>query len=153
MPSCRPGARSTWWPRMPGEANAFFIAPNGQKVLLLDVAVMRDLSTLTDTLHRLLPGSKIHAEAMGDNVVLTGSVVNPVDANRAAELAMRFIKKKADSVVNMLSVAPPAKEQVLLRVKVAEMQRDAIRRLGVSMPRIGGVASQVATGNSPFSRS
>ena len=117
-----------------GEANAFFIAPNGQKLLLLDVAVMRDLSTLTDALHRLLPGSKINAEAMGDNVVLTGSVVNPVDANRAAELAMRFIKKKADSVVNMLSVAPPAKEQVLLRVKVAEMQRDAIRRLGVNVP-------------------
>jgi len=133
-----------------GEANAFFIAPNGQKVLLLDVAVMRDLSTLTDTLHRLLPGSKIHAEAMGDNVVLTGSVVNPVDANRAAELAMRFIKKKADSVVNMLSVAPPAKEQVLLRVKVAEMQRDAIRRLGVSMPQLGGFVSQVAAGNLTF---
>jgi pilus assembly protein CpaC len=63
---------------------------------------------------------------------------------------MRFIKKKADSVVNMLSVAPPAKEQVLLRVKVAEMQRDAIRRLGVSVPRIGGIASQVATGNLTF---
>lgn len=133
-----------------GEANAFFIAPNGQKVLLLDVVVMRDLSTLTDTLHRLLPGSKISVEAMGDNLVLTGSVVNPVDANRAAELAMRFIKKKADSVVNMLSVAPPAKEQVLLRVKVAEMQRDAIRRLGVSMPRIGGVASQAVAGNVTF---
>jgi len=133
-----------------GEVNAFFIAPNGQKVLLLEIAVMRDLSTLTDTLHRLLPGSKINVEAMGDNLVLTGSVVNPIDANRAAELAMRFIKKKADSVVNMLTVAPPAKEQVLLKVKVAEMQRDAIRRLGVSMPRIGGVASQIAAGNLTF---
>jgi pilus assembly protein CpaC len=133
-----------------GEANAFFIAPNGQKVLLLDVAVMRDLSTLTDTLHRLLPGAKIHAEAMGENVVLTGSVVNPVDANRAAELAMRFIKKKADSVVNMLSVAPPAKEQVLLRVKVAEMQRDAIRRLGVDINGLNSVAANLTAGNFTF---
>ena len=82
-------------------------------------------------MNRLLPGARIKVEAVGDNVVLTGSVVNPIDANRADEMAARYAKKK-DNVVNMLSVG--AKEQVLLRVQVAEMQRDAIRRLGVNMP-------------------
>jgi pilus assembly protein CpaC len=114
-----------------GEANAFFIGPDGQKVLFLEVTVARDLSNLRDTLQRLLPGSKIAAEMVGDNLVLSGSVVDPQDANRAADLGARFIKKK-DGVVNMLTTS--AKEQVLLRVKVAEMQRDAIRRLGVDMP-------------------
>jgi pilus assembly protein CpaC len=112
-----------------GEANAFFIGPDGQKVLFLEVTVARDLSNLRDTLQRLLPGSKIAAEMVGDNLVLSGSVVDPQDANRAADLAARYIKKK-DGVVNMLTTS--AKEQVLLRVKVAEMQRDAIRRLGVN---------------------
>jgi pilus assembly protein CpaC len=112
-----------------GEANAFFIGPDGQKVLFLEVSVGRDLTTLRDTLQRLLPGSKIAAEMVGENLVLSGSVVDPLDANRAADLAGRFIKKK-DGVVNMLTTS--AKEQVLLRVKVAEMQRDAIRRLGVN---------------------
>lgn len=114
-----------------GEANAFFIGPDGQKVLFLEVTVARDLTVLNETLQRLLPGSKIRAEMVGDNVVLAGSVHDPVDANRAAELAGRFVKKK-DSVVNMLSTG--AKEQVLLKVQVAEMQRDAIRRLGVDLP-------------------
>lgn len=130
-----------------GEANAFFLGPNGQKVLLLEVSVRRDLSALNDALQRLLPGSKIRVETMGENVVLTGSVVNPVDANRAGELANRFMKKKGDNVVNMLAVAPPAKEQVLLKVTVAEMQRDALRRLGVSLPNIGGTVSTLASGN------
>jgi pilus assembly protein CpaC len=112
-----------------GEANAFFIGPDGPKVLFLEVSVARDLATLRDTLQRLLPGSKIAAEMVADNLVLSGSVVDPQDANRAADLASRFIKKK-DGVVNMLTTS--AKEQVLLRVKVAEMQRDAIRRLGVN---------------------
>ena len=115
-----------------GEANAFFMGRNGEKVLLLEVVVTRDLSALNDSLHRLLPGSKIKIEMMGDNVVLTGSVMTPVDANRAAELATRAIKKK-DSVVNMLTVVTEAKEQVLLKVTVAEMQRDALRRLGVDV--------------------
>jgi pilus assembly protein CpaC len=116
-----------------GEANAFFMGPDGQKVLLLEIVVARDLSALGEALHRLLPGSKITVDTMGDNVVLTGSVMTPVDANRAAELAQRAMKKK-DSVINMLTVAEPAKEQVLLKVTVAEMQRDALRRLGVDVP-------------------
>lgn len=113
-----------------GEANAFFIGPDGQKVLFLEVSVTRDLNALSEMLHRLLPGSRIKVEMAGDNVVLSGMVATPIDANRAAELAARYVKK--ESVVNMLSVA--AKEQVLLKVKVAEMQRDAIRRLGVDIP-------------------
>ena len=115
-----------------GEANAFFMGRNGEKVLLLEVVVARDLSALNDALHRLLPGAKIKVESMGDNIVLTGSVMTPVDANRAAELAQRTMKKK-DAVVNMLTVMTEAKEQVLLKVTVAEMQRDAIRRLGIDV--------------------
>jgi pilus assembly protein CpaC len=114
-----------------GDANAFFMGPDGQKLVLLEVTVARDLTTLADALTRLLPGSRINVEALGDNVVLTGSVINPIDANRAADLAARYTKKK-DAVVNMLSVG--TKEQVLLKVQVAEMQRDAIRRLGVNIP-------------------
>ena len=91
----------------------------------------RDLATLHDMLQRLIPGSRINAEMMGENVVLSGSVLSPVDANRAAELAARFIKKK-DGVVNMLDTA--TKEQVLLKVQVAEMHRDALRRFGVDLP-------------------
>ena len=114
-----------------GDANAFFIGLDGQKLLFLEVTIVRDLTPLSDALARLLPGSRIRAEALGDNVVLTGSVLNPIDANRAADIAGRYVKKK-DAIVNMLAVA--AKEQVLLKVQVAEMQRDAIRRIGVNLP-------------------
>ncbi len=114
-----------------GEANAFFIGPDGQRILLLEVSVTRDLSTLHDMFERLIPGSRIRAEMMGDTIVLAGTVTSPADANRAAELAGRFIKSPA-GVVNMLDAK--SKEQVLLKVQVAEMQRDALRRLGVDLP-------------------
>lgn len=128
-----------------GEANVFFMGRDGAKVLLLEVVVARDLAALNDSLHRLLPGSKIKVETMGDNIVLTGSVMTPVDANRAAELAARAMKKK-DSVVNMLTVVTEAKEQVLLKVTVAEMQRDAIRRLGIDVSAVAN------TGNFTFQK-
>src|SRR5512139_794952 len=114
-----------------GEANAFLIGPDGRRIAVLEITVNRDLTALNDTLARLLPGSKIRAEMMGDTVVLGGSVMNPVDANRAADLASRMVKSK-DKVVNML--ASDAKEQVLLKVQVAEMNRDGMRRIGVDLP-------------------
>jgi pilus assembly protein CpaC len=116
-----------------GEANAFFFGPDGRKVLLLEVTVSRDLATLSEMLHRLIPGAKIRAEMAGEHVVLSGSVISPQDATRAADLAGRFLKKK-ENVVNMLTTA--SREQVLLKVQVAEMQRDVIRRLGVDMPGV-----------------
>jgi pilus assembly protein CpaC len=114
-----------------GEANVHFMGPDGKKLLYIEVAVARDLTVLRDALHRLLPGSTVHAEMMGETVVLTGTVMSPIDANRAADLAAKFVNKP-EGVVNMLNTE--TKEQVLLKVQVAEMQRDGLRRLGVDMP-------------------
>ncbi|MGE3914199.1 MAG: type II and III secretion system protein family protein [Hyphomicrobiaceae bacterium] len=114
-----------------GEANAFFLGPGGQKVLLLEMTVVRDLAPVTEMLTRLIPGSKIKVSTVGPNVALTGSVLTPADAARAGDLAGRALKLK-DGVVNMLSVA--TKEQVLIKIKVAEVQRDALKRLGVDLP-------------------
>lgn len=127
-----------------GEANVHFMGPDGRKILYLEVTVTRDVTALRDTLHRLLPGSSINAEMMGDTVVLTGIVATPIEANRAAELAAKFIKKK-DGVVNMLNTE--SKEQVLLKVQVAEIQRDALRRIGVDVP-----GSILTAGNFTFSK-
>lgn len=115
-----------------GEANAIFIGADGRKLLFLEVSIARDLSLLSDTLQRLVPGSDIKVEMVGDNIVLSGSVVDPIDANRAADLAAKFTKQ-GSKVVNLIKTQ--AKEQVLLRIKVAEMSRDAIRRIGVDLPR------------------
>lgn len=127
-----------------GEANAFFIGPGGEKVLFLEVSVTRDLTVLQDTMRRLIPGSNIHAEMMGESVVLSGSVVTSADANRASELAGRFVKKK-DGVVNLLATGQ--NEQVLLKVQVAEIQRDALRRIGVDLP-----SAVVSAGNLTFTK-
>lgn len=116
-----------------GEANAIFIGPDGRKLLFLEVSISQDLSLLSDSLSRLIPGSDIKVEMVGENIVLSGSVIDPVDANRAADLAAKF-SRRAGKVVNLIKAQ--AKEQVLLRVKVAEMARDAIRRIGVDLPQV-----------------
>ncbi|MEM7620758.1 MAG: type II and III secretion system protein family protein [Pseudomonadota bacterium] len=112
-----------------GQANAFFFDKSGNKVLTLEVKVERDLTPLLEMMQRYIPGSRIEAEMVNDNIILNGRVRSPADAVRASSLAARFVEKK-EKVLNMIEVA--AKEQVLLKVTIAEMNRDSIKRLGVN---------------------
>ena len=57
----------------------------------LEVTIDRDLSALGDLLNELIPSSHIKIRTVGDRVVLTGSVINPIDASRACEVVTSFL--------------------------------------------------------------
>jgi pilus assembly protein CpaC len=113
-----------------GQASAVFIGRQGSRLLTLDIAVERDLTPVAAMIHRLIPAAKVKLEMLNDNIILTGTVPSPLDASRVADIAGRFAAKR-EQVLNMLNVE--AKEQVLLRVTVAEMNRSVIKRLGVDV--------------------
>jgi pilus assembly protein CpaC len=117
--------------KAPGVSNVFVMGRDGRRLLILDVAVKRDMTELARMLQSLIPGSRIRVSASGEGVVLTGSVAQPADSARAADIAAQFIGA-ANRVVNMLTAG--SKEQIMLKVTVAELQRDALRRMGVNVP-------------------
>lgn len=130
-----------------GQTNAFFFDGHGHQLLSIDIRVERDVTDLSDMLHADMAGSTIKVAALNDNVVLTGSVENAQDSARAQELAGRFVGDPA-KVVNMLKIG--AGEQVMLKVRVAEVQREVAKQLGVditSAMRAGGVPIIAATSN------
>jgi pilus assembly protein CpaC len=133
-----------------GQTNAFFFDANGRQILNLEIRVERDLSGLRTALHQYFPDANIDVQAMNDHVVLSGSVANAAEADKARDLAARYIGKP-EQVLNMLSV--DGKEQVMLKVTVAEMQRNVIKQLGVDLSTaadIGNFALRLSTIN-PFS--
>jgi pilus assembly protein CpaC len=76
-----------------GEANVLFIDKDGKQIATLDITIERDLSGLSGLLTRLLPGSNITVETVGERTVLTGNVTNPIDAPRACEIVTSFLGK------------------------------------------------------------
>lgn len=122
-----------------GQANAFFFDVHGERILTLEIQVEQDTQPLDAILARLIPGSHIKTEVLNDTIILTGGVRNPIDSNRAADIASRFAvttDPKADSttklkVINLLSVE--AEEQVMLRVTVAEVQRELLKQFGINL--------------------
>lgn len=130
-----------------GQTNAFFFDGHGRQLLSIDIRVERDVTDLSDMLRTDMSGSQIKVAALNDNVVLTGSVGNAQDSTRAQELAGRFVGDPA-KVVNMLKIA--AGEQVMLKVRVAEVQREVAKQLGVdvsSAMKANGVPIIAATSN------
>lgn len=92
----------------------------------LDLRVGFDLAGLERALTTVLPGEKVSLHAEGDGLILSGDVSSSAAARRAAALAERYAP---DKVVNLLAVRGP--EQVMLSVHVAEVQRSALRQLGI----------------------
>jgi hypothetical protein len=74
-----------------GESSVFFTDKDGKQIVGLDVDLDRDLDGLADLLAQLIPSSHIKVQSVGDRVVLTGSVINPIDASRACEVVTSFL--------------------------------------------------------------
>jgi pilus assembly protein CpaC len=75
-----------------GSVNAFFFSENGDQIATLEITIGVDLTSLEDVLSRMLPGSNIRTDIAGNAVVLKGTVVNPIQAQRAKLIAEQYAK-------------------------------------------------------------
>jgi len=133
-----------------GQTNVFFFDDNGREMLILEVEVERDLTMLRRMINRLLPNASIKIEAINDNVILSGVARSSSESNRAKQLAEKFAGDEK-KVLNLIQIS--GKEQVMLKVTIAEMQRDVLKQLGVDLSaaiEIGSTVVNFASVN-PFS--
>ena len=75
-----------------GSVNAFFFSENGDQIATLEITIGVDLTSLEEMLTRMLPGSNIRTDIAGNAVVLKGTVVNPIQAQRAKIIAEQYAK-------------------------------------------------------------
>jgi pilus assembly protein CpaC len=113
-----------------GQTNIVFFDSAGQQIAAYDIAVKRDLNGVRAALKATLPNSDIQIEGLGDGVILTGTAANPIEAQQAADLAAR-LAGGADKVVN--SIAVRGRDQVMLKVTVAEVARSIIKQMGIDL--------------------
>jgi len=113
-----------------GQTNIVFFDSAGQQIAAYDIAVKRDLNGIRAALKQILPNSDIQIDGLGEGVVLTGTAANPIDAQQAGDLAAR-LTGGADKVVNSIIVR--GRDQVMLKVAVAEVARSIIKQLGIDL--------------------
>jgi pilus assembly protein CpaC len=98
-----------------------------------EINVQRDLARLNEQMAKLFPGENIEAQSNGKAVVLSGIVTSQTAADKAVSVAAGYVEKVGD-VVNLLALQETqASNQVLLRVRFAEVSRSAMTELGVNL--------------------
>jgi pilus assembly protein CpaC len=127
-----------------GTTNVYVYGTNNRQISNLEIQVQPDVSALETLLHRLQPDSQIRIESDVQAVVLTGMVASPSDAQQAYDVATKFLGSSTGGttgstatgttdiqVINGLRIRD--KDQVMLRVTIAEVQRSAIKSLGIDL--------------------
>ena len=144
-----------------GQTSVFFFDAQGKQISSLDIAVMRDLNGIRSALKHVLPNDDITVEGIGDAVVLSGTVASQLESQQAYDMASRLVEAmtatgtiaagSADRVVNALVVR--GRDQIMLKVTVAEVERDVIKQLGVNLSGSLGYGTAVVNFNNtnPFS--
>ncbi|MDK9696380.1 MAG: type II and III secretion system protein family protein [Siculibacillus sp.] len=156
-----------------GTTNIVVFGGSGRPIANLELQVQVDTRALEGLLKRMLPRSDIRVEAVAGTVVLSGAVGSGGEAIQAYEVASKFVGAPVETasstgggaaapattgstagssvqVVNALTIR--GKDQVMLKVTIAEVQRDIVKKLGIDLTSAitnGNWASALATAN-PF---
>jgi len=104
---------------------------DGKVANVFQVQVMPDINRLKEQIHDVLPDEPgIQVMSSHDHISLAGTVTNAVNLSTALAVAEPYAPKK---VINLLQVG--GVQQVMMEVKIAEMQRGLLKRLGVNFRR------------------
>lgn len=120
--------------KSPGLTTLTLLDGNGQLITNVDVRVSADVSEFKERLRQILPGEKIEVRTANDGIVLSGTVSSSARLQRALDLAERYAPER---VSNLMSVG--GVQQVMLKVRFAEMQRNVSKSLSSSLALNGSI--------------
>jgi Flp pilus assembly secretin CpaC len=131
--------------KKPGETSLYATDERDNVLINTIVRVTHEHSRLQEALRRVAPGSQLQFQTVGDTIVINGTARNAGEIQEARRIAGAHIGNP-DRVVVQANVDGPS--QVMLRVRVVEAQRQALKRVGInweSVGRIGSFALGLAT--------
>jgi pilus assembly protein CpaC len=141
--------------KTPGRTTLTLLSAEGKLIANVEVRVTPDIGEFKERLKQILPGENIEVRTANDGIVLSGTVSSTVKLDAAMELADRYAP---DRVSNLMTVG--GTQQVMLKVRFAEMQRSVSKNLSSSLAvagnRIGGETGtylEGATETNPFGNS
>lgn len=113
-----------------GETSVLAVDNQDGVILQGTVNVTHNLSRLTRALKEVSTDNKITATSADNAIVLKGKVESPVLSEKIQRLASGFLSNDRQQVINMLDTSQS--DQVMLKVRVVELQRSELKRFGIN---------------------
>ncbi|MGP9789928.1 type II and III secretion system protein family protein [Roseinatronobacter sp. NSM] len=122
--------------KAPGRTTLTILGADGSLFSNVDVQVTPDIAEFRERLRQILPNEPIEVRTANDGLVLSGIVSTAARLDAAMELAQRYAP---DRVSNLMSLG--GTQQVMLKVRFAEMNRAVGKQLGASFEIGSGAAT------------
>ena len=116
----------------PGRTTLTLLGADGRLISNVEVHVSPDLAEFKERLSQIIPGENIEVRTANNGIVLSGTVSSIARMDRALDLAQRYAP---DRVSNLMMVG--GTQQVMLKVRFAEMQRSVSKALSSSLSLTG----------------
>lgn len=130
--------------KKPGDTVLYAVDAQDRVLLNTIVRVTSPLSRIKGALDQMHPNNGVNFDNQGETIVLTGTVRSALVAEDARRLAVQQVNGNPNKVISNIRIDAPT--QVQLRVKVAEVKRDALKRVGINWQNINSIAL-FGTGN------
>ncbi len=142
-----------------GQTTIYAMDRQGRRIATLELSIGRDIGQLQNILQTALPHSRILARTVNDSIILTGEVESPGDMQTALDIAKGFAESGKSGVGGAPGSAPGmvvnaitirGRDQVMIKVTIAEIQRSISKQLGISSSTLAGNWGSF-TQNNPYS--
>jgi len=127
-----------------GQTTVFALDQQGRQIAVLEISIGRDIGELQQIIRAAMPNTTVVARTVNDTIILTGEVDSAEDAQRVADIAKGFVKNvnatggtPAEGLV-INSMVIRGRAQVMLKVTVAEVQRNVAKQLGLTSSTVSG---------------
>jgi pilus assembly protein CpaC len=133
--------------KMPGTTTLTILDASGQLITNVDVRVAADVTEFKERLRQILPDESIEVRTANDGIVLSGTVSSKLKMQRALDLAERYAPERVSNLMGVGGI-----QQVMLKVRFAEMSRSVAKTLRASVATGGTVLDgdlglEIGTGN------
>jgi pilus assembly protein CpaC len=131
-----------------GDTNVLAFDDVGNQLANITVRVRADEQSLKDSVREFFPDEKIEVRTVRDEVVITGRVSTPSVANQVRDLASRFVTGQDKKIIDLMAVE--GEQQVMLKVRVIEARRSALREYGINTDYRTGLTTGGGLSTTPF---
>ena len=136
--------------KAPGETALYAVDAEDRVLLNRPVRVEHDLSRVRQSVHAIAPGENVTVSSVDNSLVLSGNVSSAGRAEKVRSIAASIASETKGNVVNRMAVNTP--NQVNIRVKVAEVNRQVLKSLGVNWNKLAYGTSHITLQSRPTRR-
>lgn len=114
-----------------GQTNAFIFDRAGNPLINLEISVAADTIAINEVIKRYVPNARVNVEGANNNLIVSGVVDNLLQSQQVMRLVDAYLPGDDVIAINMMTVR--AKDQVMMEVRIVEMQRTVIKQLGINL--------------------